>query len=251
MSQHIAVRKEGHVMTVGFDRPEKKNAISIEMYEALVAAFDEYAADDGLRALVMHGTADTYTAGNDLMGFLNAMQQEGEPPALKLMRRVEEAEKPSVAAVEGWCVGIGATLLLHTDLVYAGRSAKLKMPFTELGIVPEAGASRPVTRRFGRQAAGEFLLLSEAVSAQRAYDIGLVNEVVEDGGALDRAMQAAERLCQMSPTSVRMSKRLMREDESLVPHMEKEMAQIAERVRSDEMRERVTAMMAARAQKSG
>ena len=226
MSEHIRVRREGAVMLVGFDRPEKKNAIDQAMYEALIAAFDDYAANDAL-ALVMHGSDDTYTAGNDLMGFMAAQMDEsaGEPASLTLMRRIEEAEKPVIAAVEGWAVGIGATLLLHTDLVYMGRSAKLKMPFTELGIVPEAGASRLVTRRYGRQAAGELLLLSDPMSAERAYDLGLANAVVDDGTALDHARRAAERLTQMSATSVRMTKALMREADDLVPHMEEEMRQ--------------------------
>ena len=245
MSEHIKVRRDGPVLFVGFDRPAKKNAIDIPMYEALVAAFDDFAGDDGALAMVMHGSDDTYTAGNDLLGFMQAQMDESgaEPASLTVMRRIEEARKPVIAAVEGWCVGIGATLLLHTDLVYMGRSAKLKMPFTELGIVPEAGASRLVTRRYGRQAAGELLLLSDAMTARRAYDLGLCNEVTEDGGALARATEAAERIAQMSATSVRMTKALMAEDDSLVAHMEEEMRQIGERTRSDEMRARVGRMM--------
>ena len=248
MSEHIRLRREGAVTYLGFDRPEKKNAIDQAMYEALVAAFDAYAEDEEARALVMHGSADTYTAGNDLASFLAAQMTEpaGEPASLSLMRRLEACEKPVIAAVEGWAVGIGATLLLHTDLVFMGRSARLKMPFTELGIVPEAGASRLVTRRYGRQVAGELLLLSAPMSAQRAYEVGLANAVTDDGGALGAATEAAEHLVRMSPTSVRMTKRLMREDETLVPHMEEEMRQVGERTRSDEMRERVAGMMAAR-----
>ena len=247
MSEHIKTRREGAVMLVGFDRPAKKNAIDTAMYEALIAAFDDYAENDAL-ALVMHGSEDTYTAGNDLMGFMQAQMAEGpgEPASLTLMRRIEAAEKPIIAAVEGWAVGIGATLLLHTDLVYMGRSARLKMPFTELGIVPEAGASRLVTRRYGRQAAGELLLLSDPMTAARAYDLGLCNAVVDDGTALDHARRAAERLTRMSATSVRMTKALMREADDLVPHMEEEMRQVGERVRSDEMRERVGRMMSQR-----
>ena len=246
MSEHVKVRREGQVMLVGFDRPAKKNAIDLPMYEALVSAFAEYDRDDDALCLVMHGTSDTYTAGNDLAGFMAAQMGEGEPPSLGLMRAIEAAEKPVVAAVEGWAVGIGATLLLHTDLVYMGRSARLKMPFTELGIVPEAGASILVTRRYGRQAAGELLLASEPMSAKRAYELGMCNAVVEDGQALARAVTAAQHLCRMSPTSVRMTKRLMREAHGLVDHIEEEMRQVGERVRSDEMRERVARMMAAR-----
>ena len=248
MSEHIKTVRDGAVMRVGFARPEKKNALTIEMYEGIVAAFAAYAENDELRCLVMHGTDDTYTAGNDLMGFMQAqmMPQDEEPASLRLMKAAEACEKPVVAAVEGWCVGIGATLLLHTDIVVLGRSAKLKMPFTELGIVPEAGASVLVTRRYGRQVAGELLLASGVMEAERAFQLGMANEVAEDGQALPAAMRHAERLCQMSPTSVRMTKRLMREGQDLVPHMEEEMRQVGERVRSDEMRERVGRMMAGR-----
>ena len=248
MSEHIRIETADAVMRVGFARPEKKNALTIEMYEAVADAFDRYDQDEGLRCLVMHGTDDTYTAGNDLMGFMQAQlaPQEGEPASLRLMKAVEACEKPVVAAVEGWCVGIGATLLLHTDIVVLGRSARLKMPFTELGIVPEAGASVLVTRRYGRQVAGELLLASGVMGAERAYQLGMANEVTEDGGALDAALRHAERLCRMSPTSVRMTKRLMREAQGLVPHMEEEMRQVGERTRSDEMRERVAGMMAKR-----
>ena len=249
MSEHIKTERRGAVLLVGFDRPAKKNALTIEMYEAVVDAFAAYDRDDELRCLVMHGTDDTYTAGNDLMGFMQAQMApptEDEPASLRLMKAVEACEKPVVAAVEGWCVGIGATLLLHTDLVVMGRSARLKMPFTELGIVPEAGASRLVTRRYGRQIAGELLVMSGVMGAERAHQIGLANAVTDDGGALAHAMTMAERICQMSPTSVRMSKRLMREADDLVPHMEEEMHQVGERVRSDEMRERVGAMMSAK-----
>lgn len=243
MSENIKVGREGAVMTLGFSRPEKKNALTADMYDALVRGFDDYMEDEDALVLVMHGTDDTYTAGNDLSNFLAAQAAEGEPASLKLMKRIEACDKPVIAAVEGWCVGIGATLLLHTDLVYMGRSAKLKMPFTELGIVPEAGASYLLTRRFGRQVAGEMLLLSDVVSAERAHGIGLCNAVTEDGQALPRAMEAAQRLSRMSPTSVRMTKRLMREAGELVPHMEEEMRQVGERVRSDEMKERVARMM--------
>ena len=248
MSEHIEVTREGAVMRVGFARPEKKNALTLEMYGAVADAFDEYGQDDDLRCLIMHGSGDTYTAGNDLMGFMQAqmMPQDQEPPSLRLMKAAEACEKPIVAAVEGWCVGIGATLLLHTDIVVLGRSAKLKMPFTELGIVPEAGASILVTRRYGRQVAGEMLLASGVMGAERAHQLGMANEVTEDGQALPAALRHAERLCAMSPTSVRMTKRLMREAQGLVPHMEEEMRQVGERVRSDEMRERVAGMMAKR-----
>ena len=248
MSEHIKVERDGPVTRVGFDRPEKRNALTIEMYDAVIAALEEFDRDDEALALVMHGSDTTYTSGNDLMGFMAANQEEWtaeteEPSSLRLMKAMERAEKPVIAAVEGWCVGIGATLLLHTDLVYMGEGAKLKMPFTELGIVPEAGASLLLTRRFGRQAAGELLIASDVMSARRAYELGLCNEVVADGGALDRAMTAARRVAEMSPTSVRMTKRLMREADGLIPHMEEEMRQVGERVRSDEMKARVMKLM--------
>ncbi len=213
------------------------------MYRALIEAFDRLADDDALSCMVLHGQGGSFSAGNDLDGFMAAGSTDGAPPSLTLMHRAVEAEKPVIAAVEGWAVGIGATLLVLCDLVYMGRSARLKMPFTELGIVPEAGASRLVTRRYGRQVAGELLLLSDPMSAERAAAVGLCNEVTEDGEALLRAMRAAERLASLSQTSVRLTKRLMAEPDDLKAHIDEEMRLVGERVRSDEMQARVTALM--------
>ena len=242
MGEHIKTGRAGAIVTLGFDRPEKRNAITPAMYEALGAAFADYAADESARAMVMHGTDEAYTAGNDLSAFAASLPTDREPPALTLIKAIEACEKPVLAAVEGWCVGVGATLLLHTDLVVMGRSARLKMPFAEIGIVPEAGATWMLTRRHGRQVAAELMLLCEPMGAERAYQLGLCNRVTEDGGALAEAMGLAERLAALSPGALSATKRLMREGGGLVPHMDEEVRQIGERLASEEMRARMAAL---------
>ncbi|MBB4658837.1 enoyl-CoA hydratase-related protein [Parvularcula dongshanensis] len=246
MAEHIETHKEGAVLRVAFARPEKKNAITGAMYGALVEAFEAYAADDGLRALVLHGEGGSFTAGNDLRDFLGAGSFEGDPPAFAFIKAIHAAEKPVIVAVEGWAVGIGATILLHADLVFMARSATLRMPFTELGVVPEAGASRLLPRRHGRQVASELFFLQGGMSAQRAYEVGLCNAVTDDGGALPRALEAAEQIARLSPDVVKRTKRLMREPDDLMAHMTEEVRQFGECLRSDEMQAKLAFMTGAK-----
>ncbi|MEO1043133.1 MAG: enoyl-CoA hydratase-related protein [Pseudomonadota bacterium] len=247
MSEHVITTLEDGVLTVTLNRPEKKNAMTQEMYRALSDAFARANEDGDVRVLLWAAEGQSFTAGNDLSSFVTPQDPGEEPPVLALIRNGLSIKKPVVAAVKGWCVGIGATMMLHVDFIYAERSAKFKMPFTELGIVPEAGATKYLIERFGRQITAEWLLLSEAIPAERAYEWRMVNEVVDDGMALARAKETAKRLVALPPTSVSETKRLIQGDyEAVLPLVRYELEVIEQRLHSEEMQQVIAARMASR-----
>ena len=174
MSDGIDVSRDGAVMAAAFARPEKKNAITSAMYEALIETLDEAERDAGVCALVVSGKGGVFTAGNDIGDFLVAAtaaagsRDARGSPGWRFVRRLAEFEKPLIAAVEGAAIGVGTTLCFHCDLVYAAPSARFQMPFVNLGLVPEAGSSLLAPQRFGRARAAEFLLLAEPFDAERA-----------------------------------------------------------------------------------
>ena len=245
MSEHVTTALEDGVLTVTNNRPDKKNAMTQEMYGALSDAFVRAHEDDDVRVLLWASEGDSFTAGNDLSAFMQPQDRGPEPPVFSLIRGGLKIKKPVVAAVKGWCVGIGATMMLHVDFVYAERSAKFKMPFTELGIVPEAGATKYLIERFGRQITAEWLLLSEVIPAERAYEWRMVNEVVDDGMALARAKETAKRLAALPPNSVSETKRLIQGDvEAILPLVRYELEVLEERLHSEEMQQVIAARMA-------
>ena len=174
MSDGIDVSRDGAVMAAAFARPEKKNAITSAMYEALIETLDEAERDAGVCALVVSGKGGVFTAGNDIGDFLVAAtaaagsRDARGSPGWRFVMRLAGFEKPLIAAVEGAAIGIGTTLCFHCDLVYAAPSARFQMPFVNLGLVPEAGSSLLAPQRFGRARAAEFLLLAEPFDAERA-----------------------------------------------------------------------------------
>ena len=173
MTKDIEVSRDGAVMSAAFARPQKKNAITGAMYEALIEAFEAAERDPSVGAFVLSGKGGVFTAGNDLGDFVAlatgaAAANDGRDfPAGRFTRKLAEFEKPLIAAVDGLAVGIGTTLCFHCDLVYATPEARFQMPFVNLGLVPEAGSSLLAPQRFGRAKAAEFLLLAEPFDAQR------------------------------------------------------------------------------------
>ncbi|GGY50486.1 enoyl-CoA hydratase/isomerase family protein [Parvularcula lutaonensis] len=251
MTEHVVVEKRDGILHARLNRPEKKNAMTEAMYARLAECFREADSDSEVRVLLLSGEGDSFTSGNDLSTFAAVaamkMDKNARPAVLDLIQAGIESTTPVVAAVEGWCVGIGATMMLHTDFIYAGEDAKFHMPFTSLGAVPEAGASRLLPRRFGRQRAAEMLILSEVISAEKAHRWGLITDVTENGAAYAMAKQTAERICELPPESVRETKALMREDlEDILPHTVYELEKFAERLVSEEMQQLVAKRMAAK-----
>ena len=205
---HVAADRDGRVLHLALDRPDKKNAITGAMYAALADALEGAASDPGVRAVVLSGRGGVFTAGNDLGDFMTDPPTGPESPVFRFLTSAVSFPKPFVVAVEGPAIGIGTTILLHADLAYAAPDAVFKMPFVDLGLVPEAASSLILPRLAGPARAAELLLFGEAFTAETAREVGLVNAVVEDpvGHALERAHVLASK----PPEAVRVTKALLR-----------------------------------------
>jgi len=207
---HIRLHRRGAVAAIEIARPEKRNALTGEMYEALAQALAAAEADASVRVVLFHGQREAFTAGNDLGDFLRRPPEGEDTPVFRFLRRVTGAAKPLVAAVEGPAVGIGTTLLLHCDLVFAGSDARFQLPFTKLGLVPEFASSYLLPLAAGWQRAAELLLLGEPFDAATACEAGIVTRIVAPGEAIAAGWQAAEKLAALPPASVRETKALMK-----------------------------------------
>jgi enoyl-CoA hydratase/carnithine racemase len=245
---HIQVTTAERITTLRFDRPDKKNAITQDMYAALCAGLDAATADPAVRAVVIAGSRDCFTAGNDIADFLQRAQ--GGPReaggGIGFLRTLAGFEKPIVAAVSGVAIGIGTTLLLHCDLIYAAPSARFKVPFVDLGLVPEAGSSVLLPALVGARRAAQLLLLGEQLDAPTALAWGLINRVVDDPDAAARA--AAVRLAACPPGALRTTRALTRRAtrEAVLEAIRIEGEAFAERLRSPEAMEALQAFMARR-----
>lgn len=210
MSPPVISRIAGRVARVELNRPEKKNAITAQMYVQLAEALAAADADPQVRAILLSGSRDCFTAGNDLADFLERPPAGAGSPTWRFFEVLPTLAKPIVAAVGGPAIGIGTTLLLHCDLVYAAANARFQLPFVALGIVPEFGSTYLLPLLAGYQRAAELLLLGQPFGAEQAREIGLVTQVVAGEALLEAAEQAAARLAELPPESLRLTKRLMR-----------------------------------------
>lgn len=210
----MAVRFEIHdkVATLAFNRPDKKNAITAAMYQAMADALRQASEDPAVRVILITGDGGAFTAGNDLADFLQSPPQGEGSPVAQFMTALRIATKPVIAAVPGLAIGIGTTLLMHCDLVYAAQPAKFAMPFTQLGLCPEFAASVLLPRLAGYQRAAEKLLLGEAFDAAEAERMSLVNRVLPVDELMPFAYQQAAKLAALPAESLRITKQLMRAD---------------------------------------
>jgi enoyl-CoA hydratase/carnithine racemase len=232
----IEIAREGAVLSAAFARPQKKNAITGAMYEALIEAFDTAGRDPDIGAVVLSGKGGVFTAGNDIADFLAvAMHESGEFPAWRFVSKLAEFEKPLVAAVDGLAIGVGTTLCFHCDLVYAAPSARFQMPFVNLGLVPEAGSSLLAPQRFGRAKATELLMLAEPFGAEEALRLGLVNALLPQAELLPHAMEKAAALAAKPRAALLATRRLMRGDnEAVKARMAEEMHAFSAALKSPE-----------------
>jgi enoyl-CoA hydratase/carnithine racemase len=234
------------VMTIELARPEKKNAITLAMYEAMTAALRDASANDSVVAVLLTGQRDLFTAGNDLEDFLQRPPTDtASSPIAHFLYTLLDFEKPVVAAVTGLAVGIGVTMLLHCDLVYVSTDARLSMPFVSLGLVPEFGSSLLVPRLMGRAKAAEKLLLCEPFTGGDAVSLGIATAALPAAEVLAQAQLAAERFNDLPAGAVRETKRLLRADikENVARAMHAEAAAFLERLRSPEAKEAFTAFL--------
>jgi len=210
MNVDVLIGKSDGILTIEFNRLEKKNAITFAMYDAMAGALLDAQADDAVRAILFSGKPEVFSAGNDLEDFLRNPPQDADTPVYRFMYQLSRAEKPVVAAVAGNAIGIGATMLMHCDLVYAADNAKFAMPFTKLGLCPEFASSLLLPRLAGHQRAAEKLLLGEPFGADEAYDMGLVSRVLPAGELISFARAQAAKLALLSAVSLRETKHLLK-----------------------------------------
>jgi enoyl-CoA hydratase/carnithine racemase len=206
----ILVRQEAAITVIAFNRLAKKNSITAAMYAQMAEALDAAAQAPEVRCVLIHGDPTIFSAGNDIGDFLNTPPSAEDSPVFRFLKSLSTFPKPIVAAVCGPAVGIGTTLLLHCDLVYAGENALFSMPFVNLGLCPEAASSLLVVQRFGWQRAAQALLAGESFRAPEALQWGLVNRVLEPAQVIEQAMAAAQSLAAKPLSSLIETKRLMK-----------------------------------------
>lgn len=231
------------MLRIGINRPDKKNAISRQMYSDLADALDRAEEDASVRVVFIHGTADCFTSGNDLADFVADPPRDETSPVFRFLLTISKMRKPLVAAVNGPAVGIGTTMLLHCDLVYAGEQACFQAPFVNLGLCPEAASTLLLPHLAGYQKAAEILLLGQTFDATKACEIGLANAVYPGKSVFASAMAQAQLLARQPPGAVRLAKQMMKNSfAAQVPEvMSEEGRQFIARLRSPEAGEAFTA----------
>lgn len=233
------------IATLAFNRPEKKNAITAAMYQALADGLRAADSDPSVRVIVLTGDGGTFTAGNDVEDFLRQPPEGKDTPVTQFMQRLIDAEKPVVAAVSGMAIGIGTTLLMHCDLVYASEEARFAMPFTQLGLCPEFASSVLLPRIAGYQRAAEKLLLGERFDAAEAREMGLVNRVVPVSELAALVAAQAAKLAALPRESLRLTKRLMKADlqAPVASAMQQELAHFTRMLSGEDAREAFAAFL--------
>jgi len=231
------------VATIEIARPEKKNALTVAMYQAMADALNAAQADPAVRAVLITGQPGIFTSGNDIEDFMSRPPGSGsnaaDSPVFQFMRALLEIDKPVVAAVTGAAIGIGATMLLHCDFVYVSDEARLSMPFVSLGLVPEFASSLLLPALMGHRRAAEKLLLGDPFTAEVAVECGLANAVLPAAEVVKHARRVAERFNALPPAAVRESKRLMRRvgKEAIFEAIKTEGELFSARLRSPEAKE--------------
>lgn len=250
MTDHVKVEMSNGVMAITFARPEARNAITVAMYSKLAESVEAAQDNECVRLITLRGQGMDFTAGNDLMDFMAEMPRDGSDiPVWRFLRALADNEVPILAGVQGNAIGIGTTMLIHSDLVVAERGCRFKMPFTELGLVPEAASSMIIPDFAGRRAAAKVLLLGEGFGADEALSYGIASHVADEG-ALDAEFDRIKTLfLSRPPQSMRLTQKLLRrvDRDAIKERMSVENGHFAERLTSDEVREVITAFFAARA----
>ena len=241
------------VFTITLNRAEKKNSITQAMYHLIREAMKEANRDPQARVILVRGDGGVFTAGNDVGDFSKASSEnnEGEnkvsdSPATQLMKVWISVEKPIVAEVAGFAVGIGATCLLHCDLVLAARSCRFRLPFTSLGLVPEFGSTYTLLQGAGKVKASHYLLTSELFDTEIAFDLGMVSRICADEQLAEIAAETCRQLAALPPSSLRTTKKLLNDSayqQAMLEIIDAEMVEFRRCQQSDEHREAVNAFL--------
>lgn len=244
MSDILSHTEDG-VITITLNRLARKNSFTTAMYAALADALEAASQDAALRVAVIQGHETVFSAGNDIADFLDNPPQSADAPVFRFLRAISRFPKPLVAAVCGPAVGIGTTMLLHCDLVYAGDNAMFSMPFVNLGLCPEAASSYLVPRLMGHARAAETLLLGEPFSVESAMEWGLINRIVPPAEAHALAQQQARKLAAKPLSSLIETKRLMKkgQDAHVAQRMQEEAASFGRMLTEPPAREAFTAFL--------
>jgi len=239
----IVTERSGSILRIQLNRPSKKNAMTSAMYIAMADLLEAAAKDDGVRVVLWHGAGDSFCAGNDLDDFLKNPPGPQDSPQSRLINAFIAFDKTIVAAVRGAAIGGGTTMLTHCDFVYASETAKFQMPFINLALVPEFGATFSVPMRAGYLRAAELLQLGLPFDAKQALELGFVTRVVPDSRLLETATETAQKLAEKPAAALQASKRLMKKPwrDALLEAAKAENSEFSVRVRSADSKEAITA----------
>ncbi len=239
----VTVEGHGAVRLLRWHRPAKRNAITMEMYAAMVEHLVAAEADPTVRAVVLAGDDKAFSAGNDLDDFVANPPSGNDAPVLRFLHVIAAFSKPLLAAVKGQAIGVGTTMLLHCDLVYAGTDALFALPFVQLGLCPEAASSLLLPRLAGYQRAAEKFFFGDPFDAEEAHQMGLVNRVLEPEKVEAEALRQALRLAALPPAALRATKALLKADpgESVSSRIVREVSRFDELLREPAAQEALSA----------
>lgn len=245
MSDHILTSTANGICKIQMNRPDKKNALTTAMYTAISDALEQADADPKVRVAFITGTEDCFTSGNDVVDFMQNPPSGDNSPVFRFLRVISTYKKPIVAAVNGPAVGVGTTMLLHCDLIYAAESAVFQAPFVSLGLCPEAASSLLLPNLVGLPKAAEILMLCEPFNAEKALQYGIINDVLPENGYQALAYKKAEKLAAQPAAAVRLTKQLLRKNNQALTQtvITEEGQQFGAMLRSPEATEAMSAFL--------
>lgn len=235
MDNLILSNQQNNVLTIQFNRIDKKNALTLAMYKQLIALFTQAQENDDIHCVVIQGNHQCFCAGNDLADFIK-LSDSDVFDAFEFVKVLAKFNKPIVAAVAGPAVGIGTTMLLHCDMVFATANSQLKLPFTQIGLCPEAGASLLLTQKLGHNKAFELLVLGSSFNGEQAHQLGIINHIVTEEELIATAQKAASGIAKLPRQSVQASRRLLKQpiEQQLLEVIDNEAAEFKRLLKSQE-----------------
>lgn len=244
MTENVLATVQDRIATIRINRPDKKNALTRAMYIAMTDAIRSAGEDPRVRVILLAGSDDCFTAGNDIADFASAKPGEA-PVAIEYLRTLAQASKPVIAAVSGVAIGIGTTMLLHCDLVYATDNVRFQLPFVNLGLCPEAGSSLILPVMMGFHRAAELLLFGEPFGADVACQLGLVNRIIPRHELISTSMERARQLAEKPPGSLKATRMLLKSGarDAIAHAMERETEQFAALLQGPEAKEAMAAFL--------